>query len=105
MRGMSTGPTEPARRILLEKKREVGYGGACPSPTRGGESNRKELVMKVRIDPDLCTACGLCTDGVPQVFKMGKDTAEVINPLVPPNLENAVRDAASDCPAEAILIE
>ncbi len=61
--------------------------------------------MKVRIDPDLCTACGLCTDGVPQVFKMGKDTAEVINALVPANLESAVKDAATDCPAEAILIE
>lgn len=61
--------------------------------------------MKVKIDPDLCTACGLCSDGVPQVFKMGKDFAEVINPVVPPNLENAVRDAASDCPAEAIIIE
>jgi ferredoxin len=61
--------------------------------------------MKVRIDPDLCTACGLCTDGVPQVFKMGKDTAEVINPAVPANLEKVVKDAASDCPAEAILIE
>ena len=61
--------------------------------------------MKVRIDPDLCTACGLCTDGVPQVFKMGKDTAEVITPDVPPNLEKAVRDSASDCQAEAIIIE
>lgn len=105
MRGMSTGAADPAGRILLEKMKEVRYVHACPPPTRGGESNRKELLMKVRIDPDLCTACGLCTDGVPQVFKMGKDTAEVINPLVPPNLENAVRDAASDCPAEAILIE
>ena len=61
--------------------------------------------MKVKIDPDLCTACGLCTDSVPQVFKMGKDAAEVINPAVPANLENAVRDATSDCPAEAIIIE
>jgi len=61
--------------------------------------------MKVKIDADLCTACGLCTDGVPQVFKMGKDIAEVTNPEVPPNLEKAVRDAASDCPAEAILLE
>jgi ferredoxin len=61
--------------------------------------------MKVRIDPDLCTACGLCTDGVPQVFKMGKDTAEVINPAVPANLEKVVKDAAADCPAEAILFD
>jgi ferredoxin len=36
---------------------------------------------------------------------MGKDLAEVINPDVPANLENAVRDAASDCPAEAIIVE
>ncbi len=61
--------------------------------------------MKVRIDPDLCTACGLCTDSVPQVFKMGKDVAEVVSPSVPATLENAVKDAASDCPAEAIIIE
>lgn len=61
--------------------------------------------MKVKIDPDLCTACGLCTDGVPQVFKMGTDVAEVINPVVPANLESAVKDAASDCPAEAIIVE
>ncbi len=61
--------------------------------------------MTVRIDPSLCTACGLCTDSVPQVFKMGKDVAEVINSAVPANLENAVRDAAGDCPAEAIIVE
>ncbi len=61
--------------------------------------------MKVRIDPDLCTACGLCTDAVPQVFKMGKDAAEVINPEVPANLQNVVKDAATDCPAEAIIVE
>jgi ferredoxin len=61
--------------------------------------------MKVKIDADLCTACGLCTDSVPAVFKMGKDVAEVINPEVPANLEGAVRDAASDCPAEAIKME
>ena len=61
--------------------------------------------MKVKIVPDLCTACGLCTDGVPQVFKMGKDVAEVISAAVPANLENALKDAASDCPAEAIIVE
>jgi len=61
--------------------------------------------MKVKIDADLCTACGLCTDSVPQVFKMGKDVAEVINASVPANLEGAIKDAVGDCPAEAILIE
>jgi ferredoxin len=70
-----------------------------------GNHIRKERTMKVKIDADLCTACGLCTDGVPQVFKMGKDIAEVITPEVPPNLEKAVRDSVADCPAEAILVE
>ncbi len=73
--------------------------GAAAIPTERSQR------MKVRIDPDLCTACGLCTDGVPQVFKMGKDTAEVITPNVPANLEKAVKDSAADCPAEAIIIE
>lgn len=61
--------------------------------------------MKVKIDADLCTACGLCTDDVPDVFKMGDDVAEVIQSDVPANLEDAVKDAADGCPAEAIIVE
>ncbi len=61
--------------------------------------------MKVRIDADLCTGCGLCSDSVPDVFKMGDDIAEVISSEVPANLEGAVREAADDCPAEAIIVE
>ena len=61
--------------------------------------------MKVRIDPDLCTGCGLCSDSVPDVFKMGDDIAEVISAEVPGNLEGAVQEAVDDCPAEAIIIE
>ena len=56
--------------------------------------------MKVRIDPDLCTGCGLCSDSVPDVFKMGDDIAEVISADVPANLEGAVKEAAEDCPAD-----
>ena len=61
--------------------------------------------MKVRIDADLCTGCGLCTDSVPDVFKMGDDVAQVIKADVPANLEKAVKEATEDCPAEAIIIE
>ena len=61
--------------------------------------------MTVKIDSDLCTACGLCVDSVPDVFKMGDDTAEVIVSDVPSNLEQDVQDAADDCPVEAILVE
>lgn len=61
--------------------------------------------MKVRIDADLCTACGLCTDDVPDVFTMGDEVAEVVKADVPAELEDAVKDAADSCPAEAIIVE
>lgn len=61
--------------------------------------------MKVRIDADLCTGCGLCTDSVPEVFEMGDDVAKVKANPVPAAKEGAVKEAAADCPAEAIFIE
>ena len=61
--------------------------------------------MKVRIDADLCTGCGLCSDDVPDVFIMGDDIAEVSSPDVPATLEDDVKEAAEDCPAEAIIVE
>jgi ferredoxin len=60
--------------------------------------------MKVSIDADLCTGCSLCTDGVPDVFKMGDDVAEVILADVPAAQESAVQEATDDCPAEAIIL-
>ncbi len=61
--------------------------------------------MTVRIDPELCTGCALCTDSVPDVFRMGNDVAEVINATVAPDMEKTVKDTAADCPAEAIFVE
>ena len=61
--------------------------------------------MTVKIDADLCTACGLCTDDVPEVFTMGDDVAEVVDADVPEDQEDAVKDAADSCPSEAIIVE
>ena len=61
--------------------------------------------MKCGIDSDLCTACGLCSDSIPEIFQLDDDTAKVIKPEIPVEMEEAVRDAASDCPVEAIIIE
>lgn len=61
--------------------------------------------MTVKIDADLCTACELCTSEVPEVFEMGDEVAEVIQPNPPAELEDDVRQAAEDCPVEAIKIE
>ena len=60
--------------------------------------------MKVRI-VDICTACGLCCDTCPEVFEMGDEIAEVVIDEVPEDLEDAVQQAADECPVEAIIIE
>jgi len=60
--------------------------------------------MNVRIE-DTCTACGLCVDTCPDVFEMGTDIAEVIVDKVPAELEEAVQQAADECPVEAIIID
>ncbi len=60
--------------------------------------------MKVKIDKDLCTACGLCTDICPEVFEMGEDSAVVKVEVVPAELEEKVKEAAQNCPTEAIKI-
>ena len=65
----------------------------------------KESLMTVKIDADLCTACGLCTDDVPDVFTMGDEVAEVTQADVPADMEGAVQDAVDSCPSEAIIVE
>jgi ferredoxin len=60
--------------------------------------------MKVRIE-DTCTACGLCCDTCPEVFEMGADTAQVQVEEVPAAYEDAVQQAADECPVEAIVVE
>jgi len=61
--------------------------------------------MKVSIDKELCSGCGLCADIVPEVFELVDDMAVVKMKIVKDTLTDQVREAADDCPAEAIIIE
>ena len=61
-------------------------------------------MMKVKIE-DTCTACGLCVDTCPEVFEMGSDVAQVIIDAIPAEYEDTVRQAADECPVEAIIVE
>ena len=64
-----------------------------------------EGIMKVSVDPTLCTACGLCVDECPAVFELGDECAEVIADPVPPDQEDCVISAEEGCPVEAISHE
>jgi len=61
--------------------------------------------MRVIVDKELCTGCGLCVDTCPEVFEMGDDTAQVIADPIPESAETAARQAADECPIEAIKVE
>ncbi|NLP10266.1 ferredoxin [bacterium] len=61
--------------------------------------------MKAKVDPDLCTGCELCVDTAPDVFEMKDDVATAKVEIVPTVAEEAAKEAAESCPAEAISIE
>lgn len=59
--------------------------------------------MKAEVTQD-CIACGRCVEICPEVFAMGDDIAQVkVNP-VPTDHEDAAREAADECPTDAIII-
>jgi ferredoxin len=61
--------------------------------------------MTAKVDPDICTGCGLCVDTCPDVFKLQDDLAIVKVATVPPAEEARCREAADNCPVSAISVE
>ena len=61
--------------------------------------------MKASVDQDMCTGCELCIETCPEVFEMQNDTAVAKVDVVPPEAEETCRQAAEECPVEAIIIE
>lgn len=70
------------------------------------KNNKEESKMKVTVDKDLCTGCGLCEGTAPDVFSLANEPyAEVILDPIPEELWEDVRMAAEDCPEGAITVE
>ncbi len=61
--------------------------------------------MKAFVDEDLCTGCELCTQTCPDVFEMDDDVAKVTGDEIPADAEDCARQAAEECPVEAIRVE
>jgi ferredoxin len=63
--------------------------------------------MRVKINEDECTGCEECVEALEDVFEMadGGEVAKVKMEVIPPELEDEVKEVAEECPAEAIIIE
>lgn len=61
--------------------------------------------MKAKVNPDTCTGCELCTQTCPEVFSMDGDVAVATVDVVPGDAEETCRQAADECPVEAITVE
>lgn len=61
--------------------------------------------MKVEIDANVCTGCGVCSDLVPEVFELADEMISKVKvPEVPPALEAKVEEAARSCPVTCIQV-
>jgi ferredoxin len=66
------------------------------------------ITVKVNVDKNLCTGCGLCTDTCPEIFEIQGDTATAKKQNVDDSdkeLIEKIKEAAKNCPVEAIIIK
>jgi len=61
--------------------------------------------MKAIVNAEECTGCGLCVDTCPAVFEMNDAVARVLVESVPEDALDTCREAADNCPVEAVKIE
>jgi ferredoxin len=61
--------------------------------------------MKVAVDDERCAGHGVCVGLCPEVFDLGDDGYAVIKLTdVPEQFGEAVREAAQQCPTQAITV-
>ncbi len=59
--------------------------------------------MKVKVDSELCIACGACVSLVPEVYDWDDNgKAMALEDEVPADMEDEVKEALGSCPTEAI---
>jgi ferredoxin len=60
--------------------------------------------MRATVDKDTCTGCELCTQTCPEVFRMEADVAFAYADPVPKEYEELAKQAADECPVDAITV-
>lgn len=60
--------------------------------------------MKAKVNAKVCNGTGLCEQTCPEVFELKNGISTVKVSEVPREAEESCREAANDCPTEAISI-
>ncbi|MGR3177089.1 MAG: ferredoxin [Candidatus Anammoxibacter sp.] len=61
--------------------------------------------MVAKVDGDACTGCEMCTQTCPEVFEMDGDKSVALNSgNVAEDAEESCKQAAEECPVEAIAV-
>lgn len=63
--------------------------------------------MRISVDPDVCQGHTLCHLAAPSLFQLRDEDghAYVVDPEVPPEMEEVARKAMLTCPEGAISLE
>ena len=61
--------------------------------------------MKPNVDSQLCSGTGLCENICPEVFELKDGVSTVKVDQVPEDAQETCREAADQCPTDAITIE
>ncbi len=64
-------------------------------------------MIYIKVDEDLCTACELCYDALPEIFADRGDGIAIVKnyrqEIIQENLDK-IEEVAEECPADAITI-
>ena len=62
------------------------------------------MIVQVWIDEEACTPCGICEETCPELFEV--NDVDVVKENADFNdFEDEIKEAAEECPSEAIEIE
>jgi ferredoxin len=89
----------------LGAKKPIFYSPRTIHKDRRMKQTERGKNMKVRVDKETCVGDETCVEVCPEVFEMQGDVAVAKMEDVPEDLEEKVKEAATSCPVEAIIIE
>lgn len=96
------------KRITLVSESQARWVGKSTSGFQGAghrvRSRLKGTYMRVYVN-DECIGCGLCEGTCPEVFTINVDGVAEAVVDIDEDFEDAVQEAADNCPAAAIEIE